>query len=205
MFKTAFPSKLLENAVSEFANLPGIGKKTALRLVLYLLRKDTIEVEKFGNAIIELSQNIKKCKICKNISDNEICEICSDESRDKKKICVVENIKDVMAIEKTAQYNGLYHVIGGLISPMDGIGPGDLKINKLIDRVAETEPKEVVLALNSTPEGDTTNYYIFRRISKYTPEITMLARGVAVGSELEYADEITLGSSIKNRIRFTFN
>ena len=196
------PSLLLDNAVSEFAKLPGIGKKTALRLVLHLLGKEKDEVNQFGNTIIKLRDNIKKCKICRNISDNDVCSICSDNSRDKTIICVTENIKDVMAIESTGQFRGLYHVLGGLISPMDGIGPDNLEIESLQKRFKNNEIKEVIFALSATPEGETTNYYIFRKIAKYNTEITMLARGVAVGGELEYADELTLGRSIVNRIKF---
>ncbi len=202
MINNSLPSKLLDNAVSEFAKLPGIGKKTALRLVLYLLKQEEEEVSIFGNSMIELRKNIKRCKICMNVSDNDICDICSDNSRDKSLICVVENIKDVLAIENTGQYKGLYHVLGGLISPMDGIGPGNLEVESLQNRVSNTDPKEVILALSATPEGDTTNFYIFRKIAKSSTEITILARGVAVGGELEYADELTLGSSIVNRIKF---
>ncbi len=202
MINNSLPSKLLDNAVSEFAKLPGIGKKTALRLVLHLLKQQEEEVIIFGNSIIELRKNIKRCKICMNVSDNDVCDICSDNSRDKSLICVVENIKDVLAIENTGQFSGLYHVLGGLISPMDGIGPGDLEIESLQERVSNADTKEVILAISATPEGDTTNFYIFRKIAKFSTEITILARGVAVGGELEYADELTLGSSIINRIKF---
>jgi recombination protein RecR len=197
-----YSSKLLNNAVSEFAKLPGIGNKTALRLVLHLLKKSDEEVSLFSETMVQLKKNIKKCKICKNVSDSDICEICSNSLKDKTKICVVENINDVIAIEKTRQYNGLYHVLGGLISPMDGIGPETLEIVSLIDRIKQQQVAEIILALNSTPEGDTTNFYIHKKITSFNITITTLARGVAVGSELQYADEITLGRSIINRIVF---
>ena len=202
MYNNDFSSSLLDNAVSEFSKLPGIGKKTALRLVLHLIGKEKDEVSKFGNTIIKLRENIKKCKVCRNISDNDVCNICSDSSRDKSIICVTENIKDVIAIENTGQFRGLYHVLGGLISPMDGIGPDNLEIESLQKRFESGEIKEVILALSANPEGETTNFYIFRKIASYNVEITMLARGVAVGGELEYADELTLGRSIINRIKF---
>ncbi|MTK54217.1 recombination mediator RecR [Paludibacter sp.] len=197
-----YPSSILEDAVNEFAKLPGVGRKTALRLVLHLLRQDKEDVENFGNVLIRLKNEILYCKICHNISDSEICLICGDETRDSQTICVVENIKDVMSIENTQQYKGLYHVLGGIISPMDGIGPGDLEIESLVARV-KTEPvKEVILALSPTMEGDTTNYYIFRKLSESNVIISTLARGVSIGNELEYADEITLGRSILNRTPF---
>lgn len=197
-----YPSKLLNNAVTEFAKLPGIGGKTALRLVLHLLKKSESDVELFGETIIQLRKNIKKCKVCKNVSDHDICTICSDYERDKSKVCVVENINDVIAIEKTGQFKGLYHVLGGLISPMDGIGPDNLEISSLIDRISENLTQEVILALNSTPEGDTTNFYIFKKIKVFNVKTTILARGVSVGSELQYTDEVTLGRSILNRTDF---
>jgi recombination protein RecR len=197
-----FPSKLLDNAVSEFSRLPGIGKKTALRLVLHLLNKSEEDVNYFGNSIIELRKNIKRCKICRNISDNDICEICADNSKNKSIVCVVENIKDVMAVENTGQYNGLFHVLGGLISPMDGIGPDNLEINSLIERASKGEISEIILALSTTPEGDTTNFYLFRKLASFNINITTLSKGVSVGGELEYTDEITLGRSILNRIKF---
>jgi recombination protein RecR len=199
-----YPSKLLNHAVAEFSKLPGIGNKTALRLVLFLLKKSEEEVNVFGETIIELRKNIKKCKICKNISDNELCEICSDTSRDSGIICIVENINDVLSIEKTNQFKGLYHVLGGLISPMDGIGPDSLEITSLIERLKLTEVNEIIMALNSTPEGDTTNFYIYKKVSVYGIKVTIPARGVSVGSELQYIDEITLGRSILNRINFQF-
>jgi recombination protein RecR len=197
-----YPSKLLEQAVKEFAKLPGIGNKTALRLVLHLLKQETEDVEVFGQTIIQLRNNIKHCQICRNISDTDVCQICSNNSRNHEIICVVENIRDVMSVENTNQYRGVYHVLGGIISPMDGIGPGDLFIDSLEDRVAKGDIKEIILALSTTMEGDTTNFYIYKRLSKYPVKITTLARGVAVGDELEYADEITLGRSIVNRTLF---
>lgn len=196
---TEFPSRLLENAVNEFASLPGIGRKTAFRLVMNLLRRDAAEVRKFGESIIKLHDEIHYCKICNNISDTEICSICSDEKREKTVICVVENIQDVMAIENTRQYKGLYHVLGGIISPIDGIGPADLKIDSLEEKVKAGGINEIILALSTTMEGDTTNYYLYRRLSRYEIKITTLARGVAIGDELEYTDEITLGRAINNR------
>jgi recombination protein RecR len=194
-----FPSRLLENAVSEFASLPGIGRKTAFRLVMNLLRRDSEEVKQFGETIMKLHGEIHYCKICNNISDTEICNICNDENRDRTIICVVENIQDVMAIENTRQYKGLYHVLGGIISPIDGIGPSDLKIDSLEDKVKSESTREVILALSTTMEGDTTNYYLFKRLNRYNIILTTLARGVAVGDELEYTDEITLGRAINNR------
>ena len=198
-----YPSTLLENAISEFSKLPGIGRKTALRLVLYMLRQDVEEVEKFGNSIISLKKEIKYCKLCHNISDTEICHICSNPSRDSETICVVENIKDVMSVENTHQFRGLYHVLGGIISPMDGIGPNNLEIESLVERVKTGDIKEVIMALSTTMEGDTTIFYIFRKLSPYNIKITTIARGVSIGDELEYADEITLGRSILNRTEFT--
>jgi len=202
MQDTNYSSKLLNNAVAEFAKLPGIGSKTALRLVLHLLKKTEEDVTIFGETMIELKQNIKKCKICKNVSDNEICDICNNDQRDNKQICVVENINDVIAIEKTRQFDGLYHVLGGLISPMDGIGPDNLEIEALIERVAKGNIIEIIFALNTTPEGDTTNYYLHKKISGFNIKITALSRGVSIGSELQYTDELTLGRSIVNRIPF---
>lgn len=198
-----FSSSLLENAVNEFSKLPGIGRKTALRLVLHLLKQSTFEVEKFGKSMIQLREEIQYCKVCHNISDTEVCQICSNPSRDNKTLCVVENIKDVMSVENTQQFKGLYHVLGGIISPMDGIGPHDLQIESLIERVKTDEVKEVILALSTTMEGDTTNFYIFRKLAPFNIKITTIARGIAVGDELEYADEVTLGRSIVNRVDFT--
>lgn len=196
---TEFPSRLLENAVNEFASLPGIGRKTAFRLVMNLLRRNPEEVKRFGESIIKLRAEIRYCKICHNISDTEICNICNDPKRDRSIICVVENIQDVMAIENTHQYRGLYHVLGGIISPIDGTGPTDLKIDSLEEKVKSGEINEVILALSTTMEGDTTNFYLYKRLIKYNPVITTLARGVAIGDELEYTDEITLGRAINNR------
>lgn len=199
---TNSPSKLLDNAVYEFSKLPGIGKRTALRLVLHLLRKSEEEVNVFGQSMIDLRKNIKRCKICNNISDTDTCNICSNPSRDTTTVCVVENIKEVIAVENTAQFHGLYHVLGGLISPMDGIGPSDLDFDGLLHRIRAGGVREIILALSATPEGDTTNFYIYRKLGNLPVEITTLARGVAVGDELEYADEVTLGRSIMNRIKF---
>jgi recombination protein RecR len=199
-----FPSKLLEEAVSEFAKLPGIGRKTALRLVLHMLRQETVDVEGFGNAVIRLKKEIKHCQICHNLSDTEICHICSDKSRDSSLVCVVENIRDVLSIENTQQYKGLYHVLGGIISPMDGIGPNDLSIDALDEKVKniDSEIKEVILALPTTMEGDTTNFYIYRRLQESEVKISTIARGIAIGDDLEFTDEITLGRSIINRLEF---
>lgn len=200
-----YPSALLQKTIDEFAKLPGVGRKTALRLVLYLLRQDTANVETFGNSIIKLKHDIKYCKICHNISDTDICQICSNPSRDESTVCVVESIQDVMAVEATQQYNGSYHVLGGIISPMDGIGPSDLEIDSLVDRVKTGDVKEVILALSSTMEGDTTNFYIYRKLADYNIKLSVIARGISVGDELEYTDEVTLGRSIVNRIPFTGN
>ncbi|WP_167606302.1 recombination mediator RecR [Maribellus sediminis] len=197
-----YPSRLLENAVNEFSKLPGIGRKSALRLVLHLLRQDQEQVSAFGNSLIQLRTEIKHCKICHNISDTEICNICSNTSRNTSVICVVENIRDVMSIENTQQYNGLYHVLGGIISPMDGIGPSDLEIGSLIERIQEGEIIEVILALSTTMEGDTTNFYIYRKLKDFEVKISTLARGVSIGDELEYTDEITLGRSLVNRVPY---
>lgn len=197
-----YSSALLENAVNEFAKLPGIGRKTALRLVLHLLRQEKFSVENFGNAIIKLRKEIKYCHVCHNISDSDTCSLCSDPNRDDSIICVVENIKEVMVIENTHQFKGRYHVLGGVISPMDGIGPSDLEIDSLVKRVSEGGIQEIILALSATMEGDTTNFYIFRKLAPYNIKISILARGVSVGDELEYTDEITLGRSIINRMPF---
>ena len=197
-----YPSRLLERAVQEFSKLPGIGRKTALRLVLHLLRQDTDDVMQFTDAVSQMKQEVKFCRVCHNISDQDICPICSDSRRDSSTICVVENIQDVMAVENTQQFSGLYHVLGGLISPMDGIGPSDLEIDSLVARVAEGDVKEVILALSPTMEGDTTNFYIFRKLASYDVQISVIARGIAVGNELEYTDEVTLGRSILNRTPF---
>ena len=197
-----FPSKLLEDAVNEFSKLPGIGIKTALRLVLHLLRQPPAESDALGNAIIRLRQGIKHCSICHNISESVICQICADPDRDKGTICVVENIRDVMSVENTHQYKGMYHVLGGIISPIDGIGPADLTIASLVKKVAEGGIREIIIALPTTMEGDTTGFYIFRKVRESNIRITTIARGVSVGDDLEYADEITLGRSILNRIDF---
>ena len=197
-----FPSRLLENAVNEFAKLPGIGRKSALRLVLHLLKQDAQDVEIFGNSLIQLRNEIKHCKICHNISDTDICSICANPSRNPSVICVVENIKDVMSIENTQQFKGLYHVLGGIISPMDGVGPSDLEIDSLVSRITEGNTDEVILALSTTMEGDTTNFFIYKKLKNHNIKISTLARGVSIGDELEYTDEVTLGRSILNRMNF---
>ena len=197
-----FPSRLLENAVNEFAKLPGIGRKSALRLVLHLLKQDIQEVEIFGTSLIQLRSEIKHCKSCHNISDTDVCNICANPSRNPSLICVVENIKDVMSIENTHQFSGLYHVLGGIISPMDGIGPSDLEIESLVSRVNEGNTEEIIMALSTTMEGDTTNFFIFKKLKNTNVKISTLARGVSIGDELEYTDEVTLGRSIVNRMNF---
>ena len=202
MVNQQYPSQLLEQAVQEFSKLPGIGRKTALRLVLHLLRQDTEEVALFANTIARMRQEVKHCRVCHNVSDNDVCPICSDPRRDESTVCVVENIQDVMAVENTQQFNGLYHVLGGVISPMDGIGPADLEIDSLVERVKDGGIKEVILALGSTMEGDTTGFYIFRKLAPYDVRLTAIARGISVGDELEYTDEVTLGRSILNRMPF---
>ena len=194
-----YPSVLLERAVGEFSKLPGVGRKTALRLVLHLLRQPEDSVEGFTDAISHVRNDIKYCRVCHNISDTEVCPICSDTHRDTTTVCVVENIQDVMAVENTQTYRGLYHVLGGIISPMDGVGPGDLEINSLVERVAQGDIREVILALSSTMEGDTTNFYISRLLKPYQVKVSVIARGISVGNELEYTDEVTLGRSIVNR------
>ena len=188
--------------MQEFSKLPGIGRKTALRLVLWMLRLDDAEVNQFAEAIKQLKAEVKYCKVCHNISDSDICPICSDHRRDRTTVCVVENIQDVMAIENTQQFHGLYHVLGGVISPMDGMGPSDIEIDSLIKRVGEGEVQEVILALSPTIEGDTTNFYIYRKLAPSNVKVSVIARGIAVGNELEYADEVTLGRSITNRTLF---
>ena len=197
-----YPSQLLERAVEAFSQLPGVGRKTALRLVLHLLRQSTEDVDSFADAVIRVKHDVKYCKVCHNISDNEVCSICSDPRRDGSVVCVVENIQDVMAIENTQQFHGLYHVLGGIISPMDGIGPHDLEIESLVERVEEGTVKEVILALASTMEGDTTNFYISRKLKNTGVKLSIIARGISVGDELEYTDEVTLGRSILNRTPF---
>ncbi|MBO4597901.1 MAG: recombination protein RecR [Bacteroidaceae bacterium] len=200
-----YPSILLEKAVGEFSRLPGIGRKTALRLVLHMLRQENESVDNFANALVTLKHEVKYCKVCHNISDTDVCQICSDSRRDKSLICVVENIRNVMSIENTQQFHGLYHVLGGVISPIDGIGPGDLEIDSLVERVKAGGVSEVILALSSTMEGDTTNFYIFRKLADTGVKISVLARGISIGDELEYTDEVTLGRSIVNRTTFTGN
>ena len=203
MIQQPFSSQLLEKAVSEFAKFPGIGRKTALRLVLWMLRQEETEVEQFSETILRMKQEIKYCHVCHNISDSDTCPICGDPRRDAQTICVVENIQDVMAIENTMQYKGLYHVLGGVISPMDGMGPSDIEIDSLVRRVSEGNVKEAVLALSPTMEGDTTNFFIYRKLAPYSDvKISIIARGISVGNELEYTDEITLGRSILNRTLF---
>ncbi len=197
-----FPSKLLENAVNEFAKLPGVGRKTALRYVLWLLKQEKEDVFNFSDILSRLHTEIIHCARCHNITDKEICDICANDSRDHGTLCIVENIKDVLTIENTRQYNGLYHVLGGIISPMDGIGPGDLNVSSLEERVKQGMVKELIFALSTTMEGDTTTFYLYRKLSPFSVKITTLAKGVAIGDELEYADEITLGRSIINRIPF---
>ena len=204
MIQQHYPSQLLERAVQEFSKLPGIGRKTALRLVLHLLRQDTDDVQQFADTIARMKQEVKHCEVCHNISDSEVCPICSNPRRDRTTVCVVENIQDVMAVENTQQYQGLYHVLGGVISPMDGVGPSQLEIDSLVERVEKGGVEEVIFALSSTMEGDATNFYIFRKLSKY-PEVklTVLARGMSINDELQYTDEVTLGRSLVNRVPFT--
>ena len=210
---TNYPSILLSDAVEQMASLPGVGRKTALRLVLHLLRQSDKDVEAFTGALSKLKQDVKYCQVCHTISDQEICSICQSHSRDKHTVCIVENVQDVMSIENTGQYNGLYHVLGGVISPMDGVGPADIEIDSLVERVKKGDIQEVILALPTTMEGDTTNFYIYKRLQNLsnsqspianTPplKISQIARGVAIGNEIEYTDEITLGRSIVNRIEF---
>jgi recombination protein RecR len=193
----------LENAVTQFSRLPGIGRKTALRLALHLLRQEDEDVEQLASALTTMKREVKRCRVCHNISDQDVCPVCSDTRRDRHTVCVVENIQDVMASENTQQFHGLYHVLGGVISPMDGIGPSDLEIQSLVERVGQGDVDEVILALSPTMEGDTTNFYIFRKLAPYQQlRITVIARGVSVGDELEYTDEVTLGRSILNRTLF---
>jgi len=202
MTNNKFPSTLLENAVNELSALPGIGRKTALRLALNILRRDAGYADRLSDSIRDLRHDVKYCCDCHNICDSDRCSICADPRRDHSIICVTATIKEVMAIENTAQFHGVYHVLGGIISPIDGIGPSDLEIDSLIQRVAAGEAKEVMLALSTTMEGDTTNFFIYRKLSPYNVKVTVIARGVAVGDEIEYADEVTLGRSILNRIDF---
>ncbi|MDR2773420.1 MAG: recombination mediator RecR [Tannerella sp.] len=197
-----YPSVLLENAVNELAALPGVGRKTALRLALYILRRDPGYAERLSTSLLALRRDVNYCRECHNICDTDLCGICADPSRDHSTVCVVENVKEVMAIENTAQFHGVYHVLGGVISPIDGIGPADLEINSLIERVASGKVKEVIMALRTTMEGDTTNFFLYRKLEPYDITVSVIARGISVGDEIEYADEITLGRSIINRISF---
>jgi len=197
-----YSSRLLEEAVNELTRLPGIGRRSAVRLVLHLLRQDSSRSEALGNAILKLRSNIRYCKRCHNISDDDICSICNDNKRDNTLVCIVEDIRDVMAIENTGQFRGLYHVLGGIISPMDGVGPNDLNIESLIDRIDNEDINEVIMAMPATTEGDTTNYYLFKKLKDKVTTISTISRGVAIGDELEFADEITLGKSITNRIPY---
>ena len=202
MEERPFTSSLLEEAVTELSRLPGVGRKTALRLALHLLRRDERETDNLSNALSRLRHEVRYCRQCHNISETELCPVCSSPLRDNRTVCVVENVKDVMSIENTSSFNGVYHVLGGLISPVDGIGPDSLEIASLVERVAAGGVDEIILALSATMEGDTTNYYIFRRLASLPVRITQLARGVSVGNEIEYTDEITLGRSLINRIPF---
>ena len=197
-----FPSKLVENAVKQLSYLPGIGKKSALRLVLHLIQQEKIKVEEFGDSFIQLINHINYCKECYTISDLEICEVCANPKRDKSIICVVEDIRVMMAIEGTMRFKGVYHVLGGLISPMDGVSPSDLKIEELIEKVKDGNIKEVIFSLSTTMEGDTTNYYLFKRLKNFHISISTIARGIAIGDELEYTDEITLASAISSRLPY---
>lgn len=197
-----YPSKLLEEAVSAFSSLPGVGQKSALRLVLHLMKQDPVFIGNFGRTVSRLADEIRYCRICRNICDDEICAVCADKRRDPAVICVVESIRDVMVIENTQQYRGVYHVLGGIISPMEGLGPADLNITELEARMKEGIVREVILALSATMEGDTTNFYLYRKLQAYKPLFSTLARGVSIGDELEYTDEVTLGRSILNRIPF---
>jgi len=198
-----FPSKLVENAVEQLSSLPGIGRKSALRLVLHMLKQDKISVEQFGDSFIQLINRINYCTRCYSISDSELCEVCANPKRNKETICIVEDIRVMMAIENTMQYKGVYHILGGLISPMDGIGPTDIRVDELISRIENKNIKEVIFALSTTMEGDTTNYYLFRRLKDYDIKISSIARGIAIGDELEYTDEITLGTAISSRMPYS--
>lgn len=197
-----FSSKHIENLIDEFAKLPGVGRKTATRYVLHVLKQDTKNVETFVNAIVNLKNELKYCSTCHNISDKEVCNICSNPNRDKSLLCVVEDIRDVMAIESTQQYKGVFHVLGGIISPLDGIGPTDLNIETLVKRISQGDIQEVIMALSTTMEGDTTNFYIYKRLKEFNIAVSTIARGISIGDELEYTDEITLGRSITNRIPY---
>lgn len=198
-----FPSKLVENAVEQLSSLPGIGRKTALRLVLHMLKQDKLSVEQFGDAFIQLINRINYCTRCYSISDSNLCEVCANPKRDASIICVVEDIRVMMAIENTMQYKGVYHILGGLISPIDGIGPSQIRVEELISRITNQGVTEIIFALSTTMEGDTTNYYLFRRLKDYNIKISSIARGIAIGDELEYTDEITLGSAISSRIPYS--
>ena len=198
-----FPSKLVENAVEQLSSLPGIGRKSSLRLVLHMLKQDKLSVEQFGDSFIQLINRINYCTRCYSISDSELCEVCANPKRDKETICIVEDIRVMMAIENTMQYRGVYHILGGLISPMDGIGPSDIRVDELISRIKNEKIKEVIFALSTTMEGDTTNYYLFRRLKDYDIKISSIARGIAIGDELEYTDEITLGTAISSRMPYS--
>ena len=198
-----FPSKLVKNAVEQLSSLPGIGRKSALRLVLHILKKDKLTVEKFGNSFIQLINRINYCSICYSISDSDNCEVCSNPKRDTRIICVVEDIRVMMAIENTMQYKGVYHILGGLISPIDGVGPSEIRVEELIDRINDNDITEIIFALSTTMEGDTTNYYLFRRLRDYDIKISSIARGISIGDELEYTDEITLGTAISSRMPYS--
>jgi recombination protein RecR len=197
-----YPSVLLENAVNELSALPGIGKRTSLRLALHILRRDAAYAERLAASLLSLRNDINYCRECHNICDTDICAICADRTRDHSLVCVVENVKEVMAIENTSQFHGVYHVLGGIISPIDGIGPSDLEIESLVERAASGSIKEIILALRTTMEGDTTNFFLYRKLQPYNVEISVIARGISVGDEIEYADEVTLGRSIINRVSF---
>lgn len=199
MRDASLPSLLLDKGVGELSKLPGVGRKTALRLALHLLKQPQEDVEAFATAILRMRQDVKYCSVCHNISDTDVCPICSDKRRDATTVCVVESVRDVMAVERTQQFGGLYHVLGGIISPMEGIGPSDIEIDSLVERVATGQIQEVILALSSTMEGDTTNFYISRRLAPYAVTVSVIARGISVGDELEYTDEVTLGRAIINR------
>ena len=198
-----FPSKLVKNAVEQLSSLPGIGRKSALRLVLHILKKDKLTVEKFGDSFIQLINRINYCSICYSISDSDNCEVCSNPKRDTRIICVVEDIRVMMAIENTMQYKGVYHILGGLISPIDGVGPSEIRVEELIDRINDNDITEIIFALSTTMEGDTTNYYLFRRLRDYDIKISSIARGISIGDELEYTDEITLGTAISSRMPYS--
>lgn len=197
-----YSSKLLADAVEQFASLPGIGKRTAMRLALFLLKKEKEEIERFGQAFIDLRNKIQYCEKCYNISDDQICHICNNPSRDESTLCVVEDVRDVIAIENTGQYRGTYHVLGGIISPMDGIGPADLNIEALVKRVSEGSVKEIIMATSTTMEGETTNFYLYKKLKPFDLKVSAIARGISVGDELEYADELTLGRSLLNRVPY---